>query len=158
MATALVILAVGAVLAGYVGVPHALGGSNRIESFLEPSFHPAAFATGGQSPAHTVEAAHGESAASAAAGLARRPAKGSRLGAHEGAPAHVRRRLLRRTAGQRSRERTTRARRRLEFTLMAVSVALALAGIGLATLFFKSQPERADRHGGLASPGCTSCC
>jgi NADH-quinone oxidoreductase subunit L len=38
MAIALVVLAVGAVLAGYVGVPAVLGGSNRIEQFLEPSF------------------------------------------------------------------------------------------------------------------------
>jgi NADH-quinone oxidoreductase subunit L len=38
MAIALIVLAIGSILAGYVGVPHALGGSNRIESFLEPSF------------------------------------------------------------------------------------------------------------------------
>ncbi|HXE80228.1 MAG TPA: NADH-quinone oxidoreductase subunit L [Vicinamibacterales bacterium] len=38
MAMALVVLAVGSVLAGFVGVPAALGGSNRIEHFLEPSF------------------------------------------------------------------------------------------------------------------------
>ena len=34
----LIVLAVASVLAGYVGVPHALHGSNEIESFLEPSF------------------------------------------------------------------------------------------------------------------------
>jgi NADH-quinone oxidoreductase subunit L len=38
MAIALVVLAVGAALAGYLGVPAVLGGSNRIERFLEPSF------------------------------------------------------------------------------------------------------------------------
>jgi NADH-quinone oxidoreductase subunit L len=38
MAFVLVLLALGSVLAGYVGVPHAFGGSNRIEQFLEPSF------------------------------------------------------------------------------------------------------------------------
>ena len=38
MVIALVVLAVGAVLAGYVGVPGVLGGENRIERFLEPSF------------------------------------------------------------------------------------------------------------------------
>jgi len=38
MALPLILLAVGSIVAGYVGVPHALGGSNRIESFLEPSF------------------------------------------------------------------------------------------------------------------------
>ncbi len=38
MAVPLMLLAVGAVVAGYVGVPAALGGGNRIERFLEPSF------------------------------------------------------------------------------------------------------------------------
>ena len=38
MAFALIVLAIGSVLAGYVGVPHALGGENRIETFLHPSF------------------------------------------------------------------------------------------------------------------------
>ncbi len=33
----LMLLAAGSILAGYVGVPHAFGGSNRIESFLEPA-------------------------------------------------------------------------------------------------------------------------
>jgi NADH-quinone oxidoreductase subunit L len=54
MAVALVLLAVGSVLAGYVGVPHAFGGSNRIEQFLEPSF-----TAGGEAQA----ADHEESAA-----------------------------------------------------------------------------------------------
>jgi NADH-quinone oxidoreductase subunit L len=34
----LVILAVGSIFAGLLGVPHALGGSNRFERFLEPVF------------------------------------------------------------------------------------------------------------------------
>src|SRR5436190_7922957 len=56
MATALLILAVGSVVAGYVGVPHAVfGGSNRIESFLESSFHPAGEAGHGEA-AHTLPA------------------------------------------------------------------------------------------------------
>ncbi|HSL19929.1 MAG TPA: NADH-quinone oxidoreductase subunit L [Vicinamibacterales bacterium] len=38
MAIPLILLAVGSVVAGYVGVPHALGGGNHIERFLEPSF------------------------------------------------------------------------------------------------------------------------
>ena len=41
MAIVLIVLAIGAVAAGYVGVPHALGGANRIEGFLEPSFESA---------------------------------------------------------------------------------------------------------------------
>jgi NADH-quinone oxidoreductase subunit L len=39
MAFALIALTVGSVLAGYIGLPHALGGSNRLEKWLEPSFH-----------------------------------------------------------------------------------------------------------------------
>ena len=42
MAIPLIVLAIGSIVAGYVGVPHALGGSNRIERFLEPSFEVAA--------------------------------------------------------------------------------------------------------------------
>ena len=38
MTVPLIALAVGAIFAGYVGVPTVLGGSNRIEHFLEPSF------------------------------------------------------------------------------------------------------------------------
>ena len=38
MAIALIVLAIGSVAAGYVGVPKVLGGSNNIESYLEPSF------------------------------------------------------------------------------------------------------------------------
>jgi NADH-quinone oxidoreductase subunit L len=38
MALALIVLAIGSVLAGFVGIPHALGGHNKIEAFLEPSF------------------------------------------------------------------------------------------------------------------------
>jgi len=55
MAIALVVLAVGSVLAGYIGVPHALGGSNQLEQFLEPSFRAGAEA-----------ASHGETHASLA--------------------------------------------------------------------------------------------
>ena len=38
MTVPLMVLAVGAIVAGYVGIPAALGGSNAIEHFLEPSF------------------------------------------------------------------------------------------------------------------------
>ena len=51
MAIPLIVLAIGSVVAGLAGRPHALGGSNMIERFLEPSFeaHHA-------SPAVTAEA------------------------------------------------------------------------------------------------------
>ena len=38
MALALVVLALGSVLAGYLGVPHALGGNNALGAWLAPSF------------------------------------------------------------------------------------------------------------------------
>jgi NADH-quinone oxidoreductase subunit L len=53
MAIPLIVLALGSVVAGYVGFPHALGGHNRIEGFLEPSFEVHATAQPGE-PAATV--------------------------------------------------------------------------------------------------------
>ena len=38
MALALVVLAIGSVAAGYVGIPHALGGHNNLGEWLKPSF------------------------------------------------------------------------------------------------------------------------
>jgi NADH-quinone oxidoreductase subunit L len=38
MATALIALAIGSVLAGYLGIPHALGGHNSLGTWLEPAF------------------------------------------------------------------------------------------------------------------------
>jgi NADH-quinone oxidoreductase subunit L len=39
MALALVVLAAGSIVAGYVGLPHVLGGGDWFARFLEPSFH-----------------------------------------------------------------------------------------------------------------------
>ena len=69
MALPLILLAVGSIFAGYVGVPHALGGHNRIEAFLEPSFeaHGAAHETAAEplpAPAaaetHAAEETHAD--------------------------------------------------------------------------------------------------
>jgi NADH-quinone oxidoreductase subunit L len=38
MALALIVLAVGSILAGYIGIPHALGGHNVLHAWLEPAF------------------------------------------------------------------------------------------------------------------------
>jgi NADH-quinone oxidoreductase subunit L len=38
MAIALVLLAIGSVAAGYIGIPHALGGHNSLHAWLEPAF------------------------------------------------------------------------------------------------------------------------
>ena len=66
MAVVLVVLAAGSVLAGYIGVPHAIGGHNRLGEWLAPSFQVAA-AEGGEAlaPVEPVEeggAAGGEAA------------------------------------------------------------------------------------------------
>jgi NADH-quinone oxidoreductase subunit L len=70
MAIALVVLAVGAVFAGYVGVPGVLGGSNQIEHFLEPSFVVEQAETtpaGGHAAEATAEPAAAEGTAAATA-------------------------------------------------------------------------------------------
>ena len=66
MAFTLVVLAIGSIFAGFVGIPAALGGSNRIEHFLAPSFEAHATAIGEFGPAvapqpeAAADAAHGE--------------------------------------------------------------------------------------------------
>ena len=87
MLVALVVLAAGSVLVGFLGVPHALGGSNRFEHWLSPvtEAHVAA-------SAHGVKASHSE------------PAKEEEHG----------------------------SKAATEYALMAVSVAAAFGGIGLA--------------------------
>ncbi len=64
MAWPLIILAAGSIVAGYVGVPHALGGSNRIHEFLAPSF--TVGATGSAEEAGTQRAAETHGTAEAA--------------------------------------------------------------------------------------------
>jgi NADH-quinone oxidoreductase subunit L len=93
MAFPLIVLALGAVLAGYVGVPHALGGENRLASWLAPSF--AAPVAGGLEASGEGEAADEEHAA-------------------------------------------------LELTLMAVSSAIALLGIGIAAFIWLKRRDIAD--------------
>ena len=97
MALALVVLAIGSAVAGYVGVPHALGGHNLLAEWLAPSF---------QAPAVAV-----------AGGL--------------------------QASGQASGEALTEEAS-LELTLMAVSSAIALAGIGLAAFVWLRRREIAD--------------
>jgi NADH-quinone oxidoreductase subunit L len=115
MAIPLVVLALGSVLAGYVGVPHALGGDNRIHGFLESSFHPAAAGTASHGPAAAGEpATHAPAEAAPGAASAHAPA----------ADAH--------------------AAEQTELTLMGVSSAIALLGIGIAAWFFLFNRALAD--------------
>ena len=60
MALALIVLAIGSVAAGWIGIPHALGGHNQLHAWLEPAFAAPVAAGGGAA----VEAgAAGEEAA-----------------------------------------------------------------------------------------------
>src|SRR5688572_8958396 len=63
MAFALIVLAIGSVLAGYVGVPHGLGGHNQLGAWLAPSF---AAPVGAQAAAGAVEASLQEPGAGSA--------------------------------------------------------------------------------------------
>jgi NADH-quinone oxidoreductase subunit L len=67
MTLVLIALAVGSVLAGYIGVPHALGGHNALHAWLEPVFEAphaaaAAAAAGAEAAAAGAEALHAEEA------------------------------------------------------------------------------------------------
>jgi NADH-quinone oxidoreductase subunit L len=85
MTVPLVILAAGSIVAGFLGVPHALGGQNRFERFLEPVFanhavveqasaeHAAVMAPAEQGTAaesHSAAAEHSEKPVAASAGHA----------------------------------------------------------------------------------------
>jgi NADH-quinone oxidoreductase subunit L len=68
MAAALVVLAAGSVLAGYIGVPHALGGHNMLAAWLEPAFEarPATGASGMGAAGSAVATQTGEPGAAVA--------------------------------------------------------------------------------------------
>ncbi|MGH9309126.1 MAG: NADH-quinone oxidoreductase subunit L [Vicinamibacterales bacterium] len=107
MAFPLIVLAAGSVFAGYVGVPHALGGSNRIEQFLEPSFEAHAPA-----PQDTA-AVPGPTTLVLAQAVATEP---------QAEAAHA--------------EEAAHADTGTELMLMALSSGIALAGIGIAAYFW----------------------
>jgi NADH-quinone oxidoreductase subunit L len=104
MALALVVLAIGSVLAGYVGVPHALGGSNALATWLEPALTAPA---GAEAPV--------------AAGTPAEHADGAE---HGGEAAH----------GEEA----------LELTLMGVSSAIAVIGVGLGLFVWTRRRDIAD--------------
>jgi NADH-quinone oxidoreductase subunit L len=114
MAFALIALAIGSVLAGFVGVPHALGGSNRIEQFLAPSFGP-------------VE----RPSATSAAELARPDVSAL--------PGDVRSTRLPEGSDHEAEGET------FELGLIFISVAVGIAGIGIATFFFLRNKPAADQ-------------
>ncbi len=115
MALALIVLAIGSIGAGWMGVPHAIGGDNRIERFLEPAFEAHAMA-----PATEFQVGVGRPGETPAAET----------------PAH---------APEAGDEKT-------ELMLMALSIGIAAAGIGLAAFFWLSNRSAADGIAQSARP------
>jgi NADH-quinone oxidoreductase subunit L len=107
MALALIVLAIGSVFAGLVGIPHAIGGGNRIEAFLEPAFEAHAMA-----PTNEFQVSEGRP------GTVPSPTTEPQAG-HE-------------AAGGASGEDHGST----EILLMALSSGIALAGIGIAAYFW----------------------
>jgi NADH-quinone oxidoreductase subunit L len=119
MAIALVVLAIGSVFAGLFGVPHALGGSNRIETFLEPSFHAMSLAP---EPPPLVALDTGGDAL----------------------PPDTSEGLVVAGEADHAAEDESHGDTATELLLMAGSVVVALMGIGLAYVLFLKTPARAD--------------
>jgi NADH:ubiquinone oxidoreductase subunit 5 (subunit L)/multisubunit Na+/H+ antiporter MnhA subunit len=115
-------LAVGAILAGFVGVPQALYGNNVIEHFLEPSFTARHTGAAGEAAtlAHAAPVAQERQESEGIAGN-----EGAEPAGHGGEGAHLSQ------AG--------------EIGLMALSVVIALVGIATAYRFYVRAPEIADR-------------
>jgi len=128
----LMALAVGAIVAGFVGIPGALGGSNTIERFLDPSFTATATLQGGSARLQPSDAAPRPNDVIAGQQLeAGRTATGEER-ALEHAPG----------ATEESGEHASRG---LEWGLMALSVAVAIFGILLAWRFYVTKPEISEQ-------------
>jgi NADH-quinone oxidoreductase subunit L len=137
MAAALIVLAIGSVLAGYVGVPAALGGNNWIEHYLHPSF--VAHGVGGEhretdrSSSYASPSSPGSEALHTVGPGAQAPSGGT--SAHD--------------AGSEAGHAGEIA---LERTLMLVSSIVAIVGIGLAWYFFIRRRGTADAVAASAAP------
>ncbi len=149
MAIALVVLALGSVVAGFIGVPHALGGHNELGRFLEPSFEasttnlssltlgdcaPGTTAAPPAEPGSLASLTVGDCApGSDVARASQQPPVAAGLQTGREQPEHT-------EAAPEDHEKIT-----LERNLMGVSVLVALLGIGLATWIWLTRPDVADR-------------
>jgi NADH-quinone oxidoreductase subunit L len=144
MALALIVLAIGSVSAGWIGVPHALGGHNSLAEWLKPSFAATSKALaecnipvslpGAPAGMTMAECAPGEAAPAVAssaqvAGETALTASAQTAESHE-APAAG-------GHGEAGEEDKTA----LELTLMGVSSIIALLGIGLAAFLWLKNPQ-----------------
>jgi len=115
----LLALAVGAIVAGFVGIPAAIGGGNAIEHFLEPSF------TASRAEARpSTGSGRAEATARAETQAARaEPVEAGAAGEHE----------------------TEHASRGVEIGLMVFSFLVAAVGILLAYKFYVTSPEISEQ-------------
>ncbi len=124
MALALIVLAIGSIVAGFVGIPDSIvHGGNRIEAFLEPSFE--AHQTAPANPEFQVTQTRPGGAPDAT--------KDDRRVEAPAAP-----------AGEENQS--------TEYLLMGVSTGLALAGIGLAAYFWLRNRPAATRAARSMAP------
>jgi NADH-quinone oxidoreductase subunit L len=139
MTIPLQLLAVGAALAGFLGIPSALMGNNAIEHFLHPSFTARAEAGAagrGVAESHAV--------AESAAGLVAAPAEaGTQAGAeHAAPPVQAAAAEGGHETGGEGGEGESKA---LELGLMLLSVLLAVGGISVARHMYITRPELSDQ-------------
>ncbi len=160
MAVALIVLAIGSVVAGLVGVPHALRGHNLLGAWLEPSFRaPMSLSSLSIGDCAPVTAATTPTETSGLAGLtlgncapgsdvARASLETGGAGALETAAAGVASAIQ---PGQAADAQPTDAtaeeheKERLELMLMGFSTLIAFVGVGLAWFIWLRRPEIADR-------------
>jgi NADH-quinone oxidoreductase subunit L len=117
----LMALALGAIVAGFVGIPAAIGGGNAIEKFLEPSF--------------TAESVRLKPDATEAAGGARTEATGSvRLQPD-----------VTSAAAEHTEHEEASVSPNVERGLMVFSLAIAILGILLARKFYVTSPDISER-------------
>ena len=135
MAIPLIVLAIGSVVAGYVGVPAAIGGSNEIEHYLHPSF----VAHGTMHDANVrVAAAIQEPPAPSTGPAVESAGPGGEAAEEAVSPVQI---------GEPPADHVS-----VERTLMLVSSVIALTGIGLAWFFFVKNPSTSDAIARSAAP------
>jgi len=110
-------LAIGAIVAGLIGIPAALGGGNTLEHFLEPSF----------SADHRIED------------------RGLRIAEGTEPESGIRNQIRNPQSAIRNDEAEPHASRAEELGLMAFSVIIAAIGIAVAQKFYVTSPEISDQ-------------
>jgi len=154
MAIALVVLALGSVFAGYVGLPHALGGSNVLGAWLEPSFEPPA-ATGlsGMTLGDCLPTTNATTAGNATGGNALAgmsvgdctPTSDVARAANAQPNPSDAAAAFGQEVVQTESAATDHEKEVLELTLMGISSVIAIVGIGLATWLWLRRPDQPER-------------